>query len=179
MEKYPPYQSIFSKLSYGESQMLDKAFYEEEVKRLCLSFEQQVCFPRAWFLNIFRRIWIITGYFILYFCIYIHNGVANIPFVTWLCSFQQFLNGKLISSFGLRSSIMLYSLLTWGWESRRSGTWCGYLNALRRTRSRECTIALFSYFSKSNHHIFYVSFCLHSSPWLMWVAESIRSYFQQ
>lgn len=32
MEKYPPYQSIFSKLSYGETQMLDKAFYEEEVK---------------------------------------------------------------------------------------------------------------------------------------------------
>lgn len=44
MEKYPPYQSIFAKLSYGESQMLDKAFYEEEVKRLCLSFEQQVYF---------------------------------------------------------------------------------------------------------------------------------------
>ena len=42
MEKYPPYQSIFSRISYGESQMLDKAFYEEEVKRLCLSFEQQV-----------------------------------------------------------------------------------------------------------------------------------------
>ncbi|KAG0538232.1 hypothetical protein BDA96_03G217500 [Sorghum bicolor] len=41
MEKYPPYQSIFSRISYGESQMLDKAFYEEEVKRLCLSFEQQ------------------------------------------------------------------------------------------------------------------------------------------
>nr|GMD54791.1 V-type proton ATPase subunit D2 [Ipomoea batatas] len=41
MEKYPPYQSIFSKLSYGESQMLDKAFYEEEAKRLCLAFEQQ------------------------------------------------------------------------------------------------------------------------------------------
>ncbi|XP_043808613.1 V-type proton ATPase subunit d2 isoform X2 [Manihot esculenta] len=41
MEKYPPYQSIFSKLSYGESQLLDKAFYEEEVKRLCLAFEQQ------------------------------------------------------------------------------------------------------------------------------------------
>ncbi|KAK3036663.1 hypothetical protein RJ639_030232 [Escallonia herrerae] len=41
MEKYPPYQSIFAKLSYGESQMLDKAFYEEEVKRLCLAFEQQ------------------------------------------------------------------------------------------------------------------------------------------
>lgn len=43
MEKYPPYQSIFAKLSYGESQMLDKAFYEEEVKRLCFAFEQQVC----------------------------------------------------------------------------------------------------------------------------------------
>jgi V-type H+-transporting ATPase subunit d len=43
MEKYPPYQSIFAKLSYGESQMLDKSFYEEEVKRLCLAFEQQVC----------------------------------------------------------------------------------------------------------------------------------------
>ncbi|KAF8670948.1 hypothetical protein HU200_036373 [Digitaria exilis] len=41
MEKYPPYQSIFSRISYGESQMLDKAFYEEEVRRLCLSFEQQ------------------------------------------------------------------------------------------------------------------------------------------
>ncbi|GLT72484.1 hypothetical protein SLA2020_444150 [Shorea laevis] len=39
--KYPPYQSIFAKLSYGESQMLDKAFYEEEVKMLCLAFEQQ------------------------------------------------------------------------------------------------------------------------------------------
>lgn len=46
MEKYPPYQSIFAKMSYGESQMLDKAFYEEEVKRLCLSFEQQVCIKK-------------------------------------------------------------------------------------------------------------------------------------
>ena len=42
MEKYPPYSSIFQKLSFGESQMLDKAFYEEEVKRLTLAFEQQV-----------------------------------------------------------------------------------------------------------------------------------------
>lgn len=49
MEKYPPYQSIFSKLSYGESQMLDKAFYEEEVKRLCLAFEQQVCCFRIFY----------------------------------------------------------------------------------------------------------------------------------
>jgi V-type H+-transporting ATPase subunit d len=39
MEKYPPYQAIFSKLSFRESQMLDKAFYEEEVKRLTLSFK--------------------------------------------------------------------------------------------------------------------------------------------
>ncbi|KAG8500995.1 hypothetical protein CXB51_003095 [Gossypium anomalum] len=30
MEKYPPYLSIFSKLSYLESQMLDKAFYKKE-----------------------------------------------------------------------------------------------------------------------------------------------------
>ncbi|WZZ38886.1 hypothetical protein YC2023_035145 [Brassica napus] len=35
----PPYQAIFSKMSYGESQMLDKAFYEEDVRRLCLAFE--------------------------------------------------------------------------------------------------------------------------------------------
>lgn len=42
MDKYPPYASIFAKLSYGESQMLDKAFYEEEVKRLTATFEQQV-----------------------------------------------------------------------------------------------------------------------------------------
>lgn len=41
MEKYPPYASIFAKLSFGESQMLDKAFYEEEVKRLTLSYDQQ------------------------------------------------------------------------------------------------------------------------------------------
>jgi hypothetical protein len=61
MDKYPPYQSIFAKLSFGESQMLDKAFYEEEVKRLCQAFEQQVLsftphfclfwysFERRWF----------------------------------------------------------------------------------------------------------------------------------
>jgi hypothetical protein len=47
MEKYPPYQAIFSRISYGESQLLDKAFYEEEVRRLCLSFEQQVFFFSA------------------------------------------------------------------------------------------------------------------------------------
>ncbi|EFJ21507.1 hypothetical protein SELMODRAFT_96980 [Selaginella moellendorffii] len=41
VEKYPPYQPIFAKIEYGESQMLDKAFYEEEVKRLILTFEQQ------------------------------------------------------------------------------------------------------------------------------------------
>ncbi|XP_062152136.1 probable V-type proton ATPase subunit d [Alnus glutinosa] len=40
-EKYPPYQSFFAKLSYGESEILDQAFYEGEVKRLCLAFEQQ------------------------------------------------------------------------------------------------------------------------------------------
>ncbi|KAL3692335.1 hypothetical protein R1sor_005986 [Riccia sorocarpa] len=44
VEKYPPYQAIFAKLSFGESQMLDKAFFEEEVKRLILTFEQQFHF---------------------------------------------------------------------------------------------------------------------------------------
>lgn len=44
------------------------------------------------------------------------------------------------------SSTMLYSLHTWGWRSRRSGTWCGYLNVWLRTRSPEFTTALFSYF---------------------------------
>lgn len=43
MEKYPGYAAIFAKLSFGESQMLDKAFFEEEVKRLMLSYDQQVC----------------------------------------------------------------------------------------------------------------------------------------
>lgn len=42
VEKYPPYSAIFAKLSFGESQMLDKAFYEEEVKRLTLVYDQQV-----------------------------------------------------------------------------------------------------------------------------------------
>eukprot|EP00243_Klebsormidium_subtile_P003700 TRINITY_DN17291_c0_g1_i1.p1 TRINITY_DN17291_c0_g1~~TRINITY_DN17291_c0_g1_i1.p1 ORF type:complete len:354 (+),score=82.99 TRINITY_DN17291_c0_g1_i1:399-1460(+) len=41
MEKYPPYQSIFSKLQFGESQILDKAFYEAEVKACVLGYEQQ------------------------------------------------------------------------------------------------------------------------------------------
>ncbi|CAM6083983.1 unnamed protein product [Calypogeia fissa] len=41
VEKYPPYQAIFAKLAFGESQMLDKAFYEDHVKRLTLVFEQQ------------------------------------------------------------------------------------------------------------------------------------------
>ena len=41
MEKCPPYQAIFTKLGYGESQMLDKVLFEEEVRRLCDTFEQQ------------------------------------------------------------------------------------------------------------------------------------------
>ncbi|KAJ8485163.1 hypothetical protein OPV22_017648 [Ensete ventricosum] len=40
MEMYPSYQSIFANISFGESQILDEAFYTEEVKRLCLAFEQ-------------------------------------------------------------------------------------------------------------------------------------------
>lgn len=41
MEKVPPYHSIFTKLAYGEAQVLDKIMYEEEVRREVLSFEQQ------------------------------------------------------------------------------------------------------------------------------------------
>eukprot|EP00775_Hariotina_reticulata_P002761 gene2761-3055_t len=41
MEKVPAYASVFNKLGYGESQMLDKLLYEEEVKRCMACFEQQ------------------------------------------------------------------------------------------------------------------------------------------
>ncbi|KAK9868036.1 hypothetical protein WJX84_007460 [Apatococcus fuscideae] len=41
MEKCPPYQAIFNKMGYGESQMLDKVLYEEEVRREVFTFEQQ------------------------------------------------------------------------------------------------------------------------------------------
>jgi len=41
MEKYPPYQAIFSRMGYGESQVLDKVFFEEEVKLCMNTFEQQ------------------------------------------------------------------------------------------------------------------------------------------
>jgi V-type H+-transporting ATPase subunit d len=77
MEKYPPYQSIFSRISYGESQMLDKAFYEEEVRRLCLSFEQQVyfliriCYKSCFMLLLQTCSWnfgaILCSFMVLYF----------------------------------------------------------------------------------------------------------------
>jgi hypothetical protein len=57
MEKYPAYQGIFAKLSFGESQMLDKAFYEEEVKRLTLTFEQQVCITLIHLSMLFFLVW--------------------------------------------------------------------------------------------------------------------------
>lgn len=41
MEKCPPYQAIFNKMGFGEAQMLDKVLYEEEVRRLVFTFEQQ------------------------------------------------------------------------------------------------------------------------------------------
>lgn len=41
VEKYPQFASLFAKLTYGDSTMLDKIFYEEEVKRNVLMFEQQ------------------------------------------------------------------------------------------------------------------------------------------
>lgn len=117
MEKYPPYQSIFAKLSYGESQMLDKAFYEEEVKRLCLAFEQQVWwYPLVvlpWYLN------------------------PNPPLLIWVFVFFA----------ELCSSIMAFSLHTWGWGSRRLGTLCGYLSVWLRIRNPECMIVLSLYFN--------------------------------
>ncbi|KAF5841910.1 vacuolar H+ ATPase V0 sector, subunit D [Dunaliella salina] len=41
MEKIPVYASIFNKLGFGESQMLDKLLYDEEVRRCVLTYEQQ------------------------------------------------------------------------------------------------------------------------------------------
>ncbi|GLC44335.1 V-type proton ATPase subunit d1 [Pleodorina starrii] len=41
MEKVPAYSALFGKLGYGESQMLDKLLYEEEVKKCVDCFEQQ------------------------------------------------------------------------------------------------------------------------------------------
>lgn len=41
MEKVPTYAAIFNKMGYGESQMLDKLLYEEEVKRCSFTYEQQ------------------------------------------------------------------------------------------------------------------------------------------
>lgn len=41
VEKYPQFASLFGKLQYGDSTMLDKIFYDEEVKRNVLMFEQQ------------------------------------------------------------------------------------------------------------------------------------------
>jgi V-type H+-transporting ATPase subunit d len=44
MEKCPPYKAIFQKMGFGETQMLDKVLYEEEVRRLLYTFEQQFHF---------------------------------------------------------------------------------------------------------------------------------------
>lgn len=41
MEKVPPYQAIFNRLGMGETQMLDKILYEEEVRRCIETYEQQ------------------------------------------------------------------------------------------------------------------------------------------
>lgn len=41
MEKCPAYVPLFSRMGYGESQMLDKLLYEEEVRRSMLTFEKQ------------------------------------------------------------------------------------------------------------------------------------------
>lgn len=49
------------------------------------------------------------------------------------------------TSFCTCSSIMLFSLHTWGWESRRSGTWCGYPSVWLKTRNPGFTTVWFSY----------------------------------
>lgn len=41
MEKCPPYSAIFSRLGLGEAQALDKILYEEEVRQLTLTYQQQ------------------------------------------------------------------------------------------------------------------------------------------
>ena len=41
VDKYPQFASLFAKFSYGDNTMLDRIFYEEEVKRMVLMFEQQ------------------------------------------------------------------------------------------------------------------------------------------
>lgn len=41
LEKYPPYQGLFSRMGYGDGQWLDKAFNDQEIKLFSGSFEQQ------------------------------------------------------------------------------------------------------------------------------------------
>ena len=41
VDKFPAYGAVFGRMGLGENTMLDKVFYEEEVKMLCLAFEQQ------------------------------------------------------------------------------------------------------------------------------------------
>ena len=41
MERVPAYASLFARLGYGESAMLDKLLYEEEARRCAACFEQQ------------------------------------------------------------------------------------------------------------------------------------------
>lgn len=41
VERCPPYQAIFQRLGLGESQLLDRALYEEEARRAAASYEQQ------------------------------------------------------------------------------------------------------------------------------------------
>lgn len=47
------------------------------------------------------------------------------------------------------SFIMVCFLHTWGWGSRRLGTWCGYLSVWLKIRNLGFMIVLFSYFSRS------------------------------
>ncbi|CAA7051935.1 unnamed protein product [Microthlaspi erraticum] len=81
MEKYPPYQAIFSKMSYGESQMLDKAFYEEEVRRLCLAFEQQIL--RSLILTMVVTNWVLQFHYAVFFA-YMRLREQEIRNLMWI-----------------------------------------------------------------------------------------------
>lgn len=110
--------------------MLDKAFYEEEVKRLCLSFEQQVNYKSSP-CGLLKMASLVQ---------FLKSCVSKFTFRDWwfFCSFTT-----------------VCSLHTCGWGSRRSETWCGYRNVWLRIRNPGFMTVLFLYFKmgKSQGHL--------------------------
>lgn len=60
------------------------------------------------------------------------------------------------------NSTMVSSLLTWGWGSRKSEIWCGWQNALHRTRKAGSMMELYS-FSRIYHPVYFHCVIPHSS----------------